>query len=101
VPKVYRLQLSSSQEQELQRAVRRHPKPYVRERAAGILKVAAGQPLRRVAYEHLQRRHAPETVKGWCERYLAAGLAGLLVKPGRGRKAAFSPSEQRGSAGAG
>jgi hypothetical protein len=92
MPKVYRIKLSESQQVELDKASRRHPKPYIREKVVGIVKVAAGNSLRQVAYHQLQQRHAPETVKGWCESYLASGLKGLAVKPGRGRKAAFSPS---------
>lgn len=92
MPKVYRIKLSDAQTAELKKAVRTHPKPYVRERATGILKVADGNSLRQVAYHQLLTRHAPETVKGWCESYLAGGLDALLVKKGRGRKPAFSPS---------
>lgn len=92
MPKVYRIELSSTQIAELEKAVRTHPKPYVRERATGILKVVDGNSLRQVAYHQLLTRHAPETVKGWCESYLAGGLNALLVKKGRGRKPAFFPS---------
>lgn len=91
--KAYQLEISSEQKTELTKAVKTHPKPYVRERASGILKVAAGNALRQVAYFQLLQRHAPETVKGWCTAYLAEGLDGLLVKEGRGRKPAFSPSD--------
>jgi len=97
MPKVYRIQLSDAQTSELKKAVHTHPKPYIRERATGILKVANGHSLRQVAYHQLLTRHAPETVKGWCEMYLAGGLAALFVKKGRGRKPAFSPSRRNGS----
>jgi hypothetical protein len=92
MPKVYRIELSSTQTAELEKAVRTHPKPYVRERATGILKVADGNSLQQVAYHQLLTRHAPETIKGWCESYLDGGLDALLVKKGRGRKPAFFPS---------
>lgn len=98
MPKVYRIVLSEVQTSELEKAVRTHPKPYVRERATGILKVANGNSLRQVAYHQLLTRHAPETVKGWCESYLAGGFDALLVKKGRGRKPAFSPSGRGRSA---
>jgi hypothetical protein len=101
MPKVYRLNLSAAQKAELQQVRDRHPKAYLRERAAAILKVEAGQSLRQVAYHGLLRRHAPETVKGWCERYLAEGVAGLKVRPGRGRPAIFSPAEPGRSRGGG
>ena len=93
MPKTYRITLLEEQRNELEKSVASHPKPYIRERAAGILKVAQNQSLRQVAYHQLLKRHAPETVKGWCESYLADGLKGLYVKPGRGRKPAFFPSE--------
>lgn len=91
MPKTYRINLSEAQSHELEVARNTHRLAYVRERAAGILKVASGCSLRQVAYVGLLRRHAPETVKEWCERYLAKGLAGLLVREGRGRKPCFFP----------
>lgn len=93
MPKTYRINLSEAQRHELEVARNTHPLAYVRERAAGILKVASGCSLRQVAYVGLLRRHAPETVKEWCERYLAEGLAGLLVREGRGRKPCFFPTK--------
>lgn len=98
MPKTYRITLTADQQDELKQTVSSHPKPYIRERAAGVLKVADGQSLRQVAYHQLLKRHAPETVKGWCETYLAGGLNALHVKPGRGRKPAFSPAQPNGSA---
>jgi transposase len=89
MPKTYPINLSEAQRHELEVARNGHPLAYVRERAAGILKVANGCSLRQVAYVGLLRRHAPETVKEWCERYLAEGLTGLLVREGRGRKPCF------------
>jgi transposase len=68
------------------------PTPYVRERAAAILKVAAGQSLRAVARSGLLRPRHRETVAAWVRRYLSEGGVGLRVRPGRGRKPAFSPS---------
>jgi hypothetical protein len=56
-----------------------------------VLKVAAGASVRSVARGGLLRPHRPETVAGWVRRYLAEGPAGLLIRPGRGRKPAFSP----------
>ena len=63
MPKVYQLHLNEKQKEELKRIQKGHKKPYVRERAAGILKVASGWSLRKTAYEGLLTRHAPETVK--------------------------------------
>ena len=88
----YKLVLTAEQLGELEWARDHHSKPYVRERAAAILKVAEGQSIRQVALNGLLKRREPETVKEWITRYLAEGPAGLLVKPGRGRKPAFFPS---------
>lgn len=88
------LKLSAAQQAELVKARNRHPKPYVRERAAAILKVAAGQSMRQVALQGLTKPHEPETVSGWIKRYLQEGVSGLLVRPGAGRKPVFSPSER-------
>ena len=97
MPKVYRIELTSEQYKELEVARERHEKAYVRERAAGILKVASGWSLRKTAHLGLLKKHEPETVKEWCTRYLTEGLTGLLVKSGRGRKPAFFPSEPTSS----
>lgn len=83
--------LSAAQRGELLRLRDRHALPYVRERCAAILKVAAGEPVRRVALSGLLRPRREETVGAWIDRYLAEGPAGLAVRQGRGRKPAFSP----------
>jgi hypothetical protein len=70
----------------------RHPKPYLRERAAALLKIANGIAPARVAREALLKPRYADTVYEWLDRYLAEGIAGLYIKPGRGRKPAFSPS---------
>jgi hypothetical protein len=74
--------------------VRDHdPTPYMREKAAAILTVATGQSLRTVARSGLLRPRRHETIARWVRRYLAEGVAGLRVRPGRGRKPAFFPSD--------
>lgn len=88
-PRVVRL--SDAQREELETTRDQHPKAYLRERAAVILKVAEGQSVRQVAEQGLLRRHEPETVSKWVDRYEQAGIEGLKVKPGRGRKPVFSP----------
>jgi hypothetical protein len=87
--------LNTEQQAELLKLREHHPKPYVRERAAAILKVASGQPVYHVALYALLRPRQPETVSRWISRYLADGATALLVKGGRGRKPAFSPSASR------
>lgn len=99
--KPYEIKLNDKQKAELEVASRRHPKAYVRERAAAILKVNAGTSIRQVALYGLLRRREPETVKEWIVRYLAQGLPGLLVRPGRGRKPVFSPSGEGECGGSG
>jgi hypothetical protein len=71
------------------------PQPYLRERAAGLLKVAAGASVAAVAASGLLQPRQPETLSGWIARYRAAGLAGLTIRAGRGRKPVFSPSAPR------
>ncbi len=87
----YKLVLTAEQRAELEQLRDHHPKAYVRERAAALLKVADGQSIRQVAWRGLLKRRNPETVKGWGLRYLAEGPEGLLVRSGRGRKPAFYP----------
>jgi transposase len=85
------VELSAAQEQELRWARDHHPKAYVRSKCAGILKVAAGNSARQVAAAGLLKPVAEETVSDWIARYQNEGLAGLVVRKGRGRKPAFSP----------
>lgn len=91
MPARCRLSLSATQEAELIRLRDTHPKPYIRERAAAVLKVAAGLSVRRVAAQGLLRPRQPEAVSGWLRRYQRGGVQDLGVRPGRGRKPAFSP----------
>lgn len=88
----FQLTLSPAQHAELA-ALRDHaPQAYIRERAAAIVKVAAGATIQAVAHSALLRPRQPETVREWIERYLTGGADGLRVRKGRGRKPAFSPS---------
>ena len=82
---------SQAQHKELQEARKHHPKPYVREKCAALLKVAAGRSCREVAWSGLNNVHAPDTLSDWIAAYQHQGLAGLVVGQGRGRKPAFSP----------
>lgn len=87
--------LTDAQRRELEHARDHHELPYLREKAAAILKIATGQSGRDVALHGLLQHRRPDTVYGWVHRYQADGLAGLLVQDGRGRKPAFSPSVPR------
>ena len=68
--------------------------PYMRERATAILKIAEGMSGRQVALNGLLKARKPDTVYDWVKRYQSEGIAGLPVKPGRGRKPAYSPKYQ-------
>lgn len=70
-------------------------KPYLRERAAAILKIAAGMSPHAVAVAGLLKPHAPDTLYAWLDRFELEGCTGLIIRPGRGRKPAFSPSVPR------
>lgn len=93
MPKRIVVQLSEAQAQELEGVRHQHPKAYMRERAAAVLKVAQGASVTEVAERGLLIRHEPETVRGWIDHYLHQGLEGWKIRAGRGRKAAFFPKE--------
>ena len=80
---------------QLTELVKRAAKPYLRERAATIVKVADGEVASRVAARGLLTRHKPDTVYGWLDRFLEHGVAGLRIRPGRGRKPTLSPPRER------
>jgi transposase len=86
------LELSKEQRRELEAMRDRHAQPYMRERAAAVLKIADGASGRSVASGGLLRRRRRETVGRWVSRYRERGVDGLKILPGRGRKPAFSPS---------
>lgn len=94
------VQLTAKQRTELELARDRHEKPYIRERATAILKVAAGPAVRQVAAHGLLKARDPETVAAWVRRYQADGLVGLGIRAGRGRKPAFSPQARQRRSGA-
>jgi hypothetical protein len=83
--------LAPAEREQLEQVLRSDPKAYRRERAAAVLKVAAGQYAAQVARHGLLRPRQPDTVYAWLDRFLAEGLAGLTIRPGRGRKVTFPP----------
>lgn len=91
--------LDESERRQLARVAKTDPKPYRRERAVAILKVAAGEVAATVARTGLLRRHKPDTLYAWLDRWADAGIAGLTMTPGRGRKPAFSPPALRDAGG--
>ena len=91
MPTPLQLTLSATARRELERVRDHDREPYMREKAAALLKIADGQSGRDVALHGLLKHRRPDTVYDWVRRYRAAGVAGLRVQPGRGRKPAFSP----------
>lgn len=94
---VYRrtIVLTADQRQALVHLRDHSSKPYLRERAAAVLKVADGACAAVVARTGLLHPHDPDIIYGWLNRYARDGIAGLTMRPGRGRKPAFSPSASR------
>ena len=91
-----RVNLSEDQREELLDVRDRHEKPYMREKAAAVLKVAGppgeeGQSAGQVARSGLLRERRPKTVRGWIHTYEEEGIEGFTVEEGRGQKPAFSP----------
>lgn len=87
------LLLSPAQRTELEDTRAHDRRPYLRERAAALLKIADGQSAYAVARHGLLRPRTPETVYDWLNRYEREGLAGLVQHP-RGWRG-FSPSRGR------
>ena len=92
MPPPLKLELSEAQRQELKEVRDHHRLPYLRERAAAILKIAQGHSGLQTARNLLNRPHWPDTVYEWVKRYQADGVEGLKIRKGRGRKPAFFPS---------
>lgn len=99
MPQPLKIELSEVQRKELERIRDRHAIPYMRERAAAILKIAAGNSGLQTARHLLNRPHWQDTVYEWVKRYQAEGVSGLEIRKGRGRKPSFFPSVRRGGSG--
>lgn len=91
MPKPLEIKLQASERQELEKLRDKANKAYLRERAAAILKIADGMSALKVAQEGLLKVRQVDTVCDWVHRYQASGLDGLIIRSGRGRKAAFFP----------
>lgn len=91
MPKILRISLTAEQSSELEQARDHSDKPYVRERACAILKIASGMSGRQVAQQGLLKKRRKDTIYEWVNRYKAEGISGLQIRSGRGRKPAFSP----------
>ena len=82
-------ELTDAQRQELLAVRDRDDRPYLRERAAALLKIAGGTSCNQVARTGLLRPRQQRTVATWVHCYKEEGLAGLVAKP-RGHRG-FSP----------
>ncbi len=95
MPRIRTLKLNSEQQDELENVRDRHPLAHMREKAAALLKIAAGQNGLQVAQHGLLKEREADTVYRWMGRYEALGIKGLMIRQGRGRKPAFSPRLSR------
>jgi hypothetical protein len=91
MPKRRYLMLTEREQKELEMVRDNHSKPYMREKASALLKIAAGQSPHEVAIAGLLKGRDPDAIYQWLDRYEAEGVTGLEVREGRGRKPAFSP----------
>jgi hypothetical protein len=85
------LDLTDEQLEELERAVRTHPKAHMRQKAGALVKVSKGWSASAVAKYGLARRWRKNTVREWVHKFKEGGLEALEIGEGRGRKPAFSP----------
>jgi len=92
------LSMSATERDNLVEIRDNHEKAYMRERAAAIIKVMNGQSAYEIAHSGLLKPRKPDTIYAWLDRYGEQGIEGLVIRSGRGRKPAFSPSvpHQRG-----
>jgi transposase len=91
MPKYRTISLTSEEKADLIEMRDHAKKPYLRERASAILQVSEGRSGRWVALHGLLRRRQPDTIYTWLNRYEAEGTAGLKIRLGRGRPAAYEP----------
>ena len=83
------LSLSSEERQELERVRDRDSRPYLRERAAALLKIADGQSVYAVAKGGLLKTRKYDTVLSWLNNYLEDRT--LTPRPACNKRRAFSP----------
>jgi hypothetical protein len=96
-----RFALTPRQRRRLAFARDHDPRPYLREKAAAVLKVADGWAIQDVAAFGLLKPRSRNAVAAWLDRFAARGPAGLRVAKGRGRRPAFSPGGPVAAAGPG
>lgn len=74
MPQALTLDLSDDDRRQLENARDHHGKPYVRERATALLKIADGQSGRKVTLEGLLKKRKSDTVYDWFHRYKEKGV---------------------------
>jgi len=84
------LQLSDEARQELRRLMRRAEKPHIRLKATALWNLSQGKTRREVA-EFLGV--STVSVSAWVQRFRREGVAGLAIRPGRGRPARAQVAE--------
>ena len=84
-----RLVLSEAERTTLVQARDHHPLSYVRERAAALLRINAGEAAYHVAVTGLLKVRDPDTLYQWLNRYEQYGIAALRLPRRTGRR--FSP----------
>ena len=99
MPSALTLALTDAERRTLCDARKRHDKPYVRERAAALLKIDDGWSGRKVAREGLLQSRTPDTVYTSYHDWQDHGIAALHIEEGRGLWARFSPLAQLGGGG--
>jgi len=87
--KALTLKLEPYQIKTLEQMRDRHPVPYLREKAAALLKVASGQSVETVARYGLLKKRKVESVRSWVNAYKRDGIGGLYQR--QRRKRSFSP----------
>lgn len=78
------LELSETERVTLETMRDRHPRPYLRERAAALLRIADGMAAFQVAAKGLKVRD-PDTIYGWLHAYQTNGICGFYHRPRRRR----------------
>ena len=91
MPAPLEINLTPEEQEALETVRDTHPKAYMRERAAAILKVAAGMSGLQVSQAGLLKQRDPDTIFRWVQRYRTEGIRGLEIRAGRGRKPRYFP----------
>ena len=73
------LELTEAQRQDLSQHRDHDPRPYVRERCAALLKIAAGQSPHAVARHGLLKPRDPDTVYEWLNLFERFGLRSVWM----------------------